>query len=242
MSLDGGLLDHGSIDGGFVEEKPQETPQETVSFSESFKKIFSKKISDTVSTTETVQEPKNLTRKSDSLSFIDTLKKILRIGITDTITTTDNLPQYYYLGDTLAIGSLHSLSGLTSKRTGTRILAGHKIIGTTISSVSVRLKRILLTTGTLYVRVRDNNDNIISEASIDSSILDSNENTYLFTFTPVTIQANYRISVEYENGNLTNYVQVYGSTTTIPTYTEVFEYTNAYLDGQAYAMFGIFAP
>lgn len=242
MSLDAGTLDHGSVDSAFVVIKPRHDVQDTLTIVESIKKLLTKKVSDSVTTTDTVTTARNLKLESEADTFTDSIKKLFTKKVTDTSSFTDSVPQYYYLGDTTAIGSLHSLSILTSKRTGTRILAGHKIIGTSISSVSVRLKRVGLTTGLGYLRIRDDNDNIIAETSIDSSLISPNETVYLFSFSKVTIQANYRISMEYENGSLVNFLQVFGGTSNIPAFTEVFEFTNAYVEGQAYAMYGIFAP
>lgn len=242
MSLDLGLLDHGTLDAGFVPTVPKQDVSEPINISESIKKLFTKKISDTVSTVETIAETKNNVSAPNTISITDTLKKLLGIKISDTVSSSEFVPQYYYLGDTIAIGSLHSLSEFTSKRTGTRILAGHRIIGTPLRTVTARLKKIGLATGTLYLRVRDTNDNILAEASMDSSLISPNENNYLFTLNAVTIQAGYRISIEYEGGNLTNFIQIFGSITGIPQDTEVYEFTNGYLESQSYAMYGIFSP
>jgi hypothetical protein len=242
MSLDVGAIDRGSVDASFIELIPTQNISESPSITESIKKLFTKKLSDTVSTTESITEVKNLKKLSETPSITETLKKLLGIKVSDTLSASEYVPQYYYLGDTVAVGSLHSLSEFTSKRTGTRILSGHRIIGTPLRAITIRLKRVQLATGLLYVRIRDNNDSILAETSLESSLISSNETNYLFTITPVTMQANYRISVEYENGSLVNFIQVFGSNIGIPQYTEVFEYTNGYLEGQSYAVYGIFSP
>lgn len=113
-----------------------------------------------------------------------------------------------------------ALSSVYSQRLAIKVLSGYTfLIGEPVSKVSLHVHKAGLPTGDVTVGIRDSNDVLQTSTTVDASTFPNNGGSFpaaagwmVFNFTSRVIESGDRITMEYNGGDGTNYVDWCGAT------------------------------
>ena len=125
---------------------------------------------------------------------------------------------YDHVGDSSNTSFL-DLSSSTNRFSIIKLTTSSPAIGTSIKKIKMSLSKNGTPTGTAYIRVWDNNDNVVASMPFTpNSLLTTSQATYEFTLPRViSLGLDYKVGLEYGSGAGSNYIKSWFNIATIET-------------------------